>query len=108
MFYVTIDCGTTNSRAYIVDSRGKVYGKAVKQVGVRDTAVTGSKDTLREGLREVIEQAAREAGTAVGELGAVLRRYCPEPPPGGGRWSRGWRTPSCPFTRREAYEAAVS
>lgn len=72
MFYVTIDCGTTNSRAYIVDSRGKVYGKAVKQVGVRDTAVTGSKDTLREGLHEVIEQAAREAGTTVGELGAVL------------------------------------
>ncbi len=72
MFYATIDCGTTNSRAYIVDRHGKVYGKAVKQVGVRDTAVTGSRDTLRQGLREIICQAAKEAGITAKELCAVF------------------------------------
>ena len=35
MYYVTIDCGTTNSRAYVVDHSGKILGKASKMVGVR-------------------------------------------------------------------------
>lgn len=72
MFYVTIDCGTTNSRAYIVDALGKVYGKAVKSVGVRDTATTGSKDTLRRGVKEIIVQAIEKAGITADEVGAIL------------------------------------
>lgn len=72
MLYATIDCGTTNSRVYIVDGDGNVLGKAVKTVGVRDTATTGSRDTLRNGLREIIAQAAQKAGVSVSELGAVL------------------------------------
>lgn len=72
MFYATIDCGTTNSRVYIVDEYGKIYGKATKQVGVRDTATTGSKDTLRNGLKETIVRASKDADIDVKDIQAVF------------------------------------
>lgn len=72
MFYITIDCGTTNSRAYVVDEKGKIYGKATKQVGVKDTAQTGSRDCLRKGLREIVAEAIRISGIARSEIQAVL------------------------------------
>jgi len=72
MFYVTIDCGTTNSRAYVIDGRGKVYGKATKTVGVKDTATTGSKTRLQEGLKEIIKAAIQEAEIPLEEIKAVF------------------------------------
>lgn len=72
MLYATIDCGTTNSRVYIVDETGRVYGKATKQVGVRDTATTGSRDVLRAGLRETVARAAADAGVKTAELQAIF------------------------------------
>ena len=52
MSLATIDCGTTNSRVYIVDEIGTILGKASKKVGVRDTAISGSNATLKDGLTE--------------------------------------------------------
>lgn len=76
MYFITIDCGTTNSRVYVVDESGKVYAKATKKVGVRNTSMTGSRDCLRDGLRETVDKAialAREqAGIAPGEIRAIL------------------------------------
>jgi 2-dehydro-3-deoxygalactonokinase len=72
MYYVTIDCGTTNSRAFIIDETGKIYGKAAKTVGVKDTATTGSKKTLQEGVHEIILEAVNQAGLKVSDLTAVL------------------------------------
>ena len=72
MFYITIDCGTTNSRAYVVDETGKIFGKATKQVGVKDTAQTGSRDKLRAGLKEIVAEAIRLSGVSKDEIGAVL------------------------------------
>ena len=72
MFYITIDCGTTNSRAYVVDEKGYIYGKAAKQVGVKDTAQTGSRDLLRAGLREIVAEAVEQSGIVKSDIRAVL------------------------------------
>ena len=72
MYFVTIDCGTTNSRAYVVDEKGTILSKATKTVGVRDTATTGSKDTLRNGLREIVQLAVEKAGFSLNDISAVL------------------------------------
>jgi 2-dehydro-3-deoxygalactonokinase len=72
VYYVTIDCGTTNSRAYVVDQTGKVYSKATKQVGVRDTATTGSQDTLRAGVREIVAEAVTKAGLEMSDVAVIL------------------------------------
>ena len=52
MYLSTIDCGTTNSRVYIVNETGDILGKATKKVGVKDTAMHGSNEVLKEGLKE--------------------------------------------------------
>jgi 2-dehydro-3-deoxygalactonokinase len=72
MYFVTIDCGTTNSRAYVVDNNGIILSKATKTVGVKDTATTGSRDTLRNGLREIVQLAVEQAGLSIRDISAVL------------------------------------
>jgi len=72
MYFVTIDCGTTNSRAYVVDEEGTIFSKATKAVGVRDTATTGSKKTLQEGIREIILSAIDQAHLSLTDITAVL------------------------------------
>lgn len=57
-----IDCGTTNTRVYIVDHYAKVLSQSVRKVGVRNTSMTGSKDTLRTGVTEAVSEALQLAG----------------------------------------------
>lgn len=57
-----IDCGTTNSRLQIVDEKGVVLGRAAAKIGVKDTATSGSKRALREGLEGLYRAAREEAG----------------------------------------------
>jgi 2-dehydro-3-deoxygalactonokinase len=68
MHFATIDCGTTNSRVYVLDASLRVIAKGSKKVGVRDTAITGSRQVLREGLAEIFEHAVGDAGLRVQDL----------------------------------------
>jgi 2-dehydro-3-deoxygalactonokinase len=61
MHFATIDCGTTNSRVYLLDEHRRVVAKGSKKNGVRDTAITGSRLALQEGLRDLFEATLREA-----------------------------------------------
>ncbi len=72
MYYLTIDCGTTNSRVYVVDETGKIYAKATKKVGVRNTSITGSRTCLEQGLREIVDKAIHESGFAPSQFKAIL------------------------------------
>ena len=68
MYFATIDCGTTNSRVYILDHRYQVIGRGQKRVGVRDTAVTGSNEILKEGLREIFEYTVEDTGLSIKDI----------------------------------------
>jgi len=72
MYYITIDCGTTNSRVYVVDETGKVYGKAAKKVGVRNTSMSGSRRVLEDGLRETVAEAVQNAGITLADVRAAF------------------------------------
>ncbi|NLF27077.1 MAG: hypothetical protein GX592_04190 [Clostridiales bacterium] len=72
MYFITIDCGTTNSRVYIVDEEGNIHSKAAKHVGVRNTSMTGSRDCLEEGLRETVSEAVAQSGIDRREFRAIL------------------------------------
>ena len=72
MLISTIDCGTTNSRVYIVDELGKVLARASRKIGVRDTAINGSNQLLKEGLREVFDSAVRDAGARETDIRCIL------------------------------------
>jgi 2-dehydro-3-deoxygalactonokinase len=68
MYFATIDCGTTNSRVYILNDVADVIYKGTKQVGVKDTAVNGSNYILKAGLKELFEDTVREAGLDLKEI----------------------------------------
>ncbi|MGA2614368.1 MAG: 2-dehydro-3-deoxygalactonokinase [Spirochaetia bacterium] len=72
MRFATIDCGTTNSRVYVVDENGKVLGRASRKVGVRDTAINGNNQALKNGLREAFDSALVESGACEGEIRCIL------------------------------------
>jgi len=57
-----IDCGTTNTRVYIVNAEGLIMAQSARKVGVRNTSMTGSKDTLRNGICEAMLEALDQAG----------------------------------------------
>ena len=68
MYCATIDCGTTNSRVYLLDSHLHIVHKGSRKVGVRDTALTGSRDVLRDGLASLVDSTVREAGLRLADL----------------------------------------
>ncbi|MDT8899894.1 2-dehydro-3-deoxygalactonokinase [Anaeroselena agilis] len=71
MFYLTVDTGTTNTRVRVW--RGdRVVAGAFAAVGVRDTAVTGSRARLQQGVREALSAACAEAGITVDDAGAIV------------------------------------
>ncbi|MBQ7896182.1 MAG: 2-dehydro-3-deoxygalactonokinase, partial [Oscillospiraceae bacterium] len=71
-YYIIIDCGTTNSRAYVVDKAGNVLGISKKTVGVKDVSTSGNKQILISGLREIIDKAIEKAGIKETEVIALL------------------------------------
>jgi 2-dehydro-3-deoxygalactonokinase len=68
MYIATIDCGTTNSRIYIVNEKGKIIGQTEKKIGVRDTAIHGDNQVLKEGLAETFYQALEKAELDLGKI----------------------------------------
>jgi len=72
MLIATIDCGTTNSRVYIVDENGKVITRASQKVGVRDTAIHGNNQILKDGLREVFDSALKDVGIGPADIHCIL------------------------------------
>jgi 2-dehydro-3-deoxygalactonokinase len=70
--FATIDCGTTNSRVYVLDGLLRVLARGAKKVGVRDTAITGSRRALQAGLQELFEQTVADAGLDVADLACAV------------------------------------
>lgn len=68
MYIATIDCGTTNSRVYIVNAKGEIVGQAEKKVGVRDTAVHGSNEKLKKELSETFYHALEHANKKIKDI----------------------------------------
>jgi len=46
-----IDCGTTNSRFSVVDECGDIIASGAAKIGVKDTAIHGTKEVLKKDCR---------------------------------------------------------
>ena len=57
-----IDCGTTNTRIFLRDDRQEMIAQGAKKVGVRDTSITGSRETLKTGVEELYRSVLQEHG----------------------------------------------
>ncbi|MDR1702681.1 MAG: 2-dehydro-3-deoxygalactonokinase [Sporomusaceae bacterium] len=70
MSVITIDAGTSNTRAALWQN-GLPVKSAAEPVGCRDTALTGSKDALKEAVRKVIGQVKAEDTQAIVASGMI-------------------------------------
>ncbi|WP_280189553.1 2-dehydro-3-deoxygalactonokinase [Delftia sp. PS-11] len=71
MNILTVDTGTTNTRATVWHG-SRVLGQAARQVGVRDTAISGNRATLQAGVRDTIEAALARCGMQACDIGLAL------------------------------------
>ena len=69
MRVITIDSGTTNTRAYLVED-GQVLAAHSRGVGSRDTAIDGHNGKLTAGVRELV--GLLTAGAADGKIAAII------------------------------------
>lgn len=66
--FAIIDCGTTNTRVYILNEDNRIIGQGARRVGVRNTSMTGSNAVLKAGICDAIQEAAGNAGIAVSDI----------------------------------------
>jgi 2-dehydro-3-deoxygalactonokinase len=71
MNILTIDTGTTNTRVFAW-SDGQVVAHTARQVGVRDTAITGSRHSLETGVHTAIQETLLQARLAADQIDLVL------------------------------------
>ena len=70
--FAVVDCGTTNTRVFIVKDDGRIVASGSKKVGVRDTSITGSRDALRNGVTELFFQVLEENSIADGNIAFAI------------------------------------
>lgn len=66
-----IDCGTTNTRVYLVENE-KVISQSFKKVGVRDTAIHGTKNILKEGVIDTIHNALNKTDKTISDIDYLI------------------------------------
>lgn len=66
--FCIIDCGTTNTRVYLLNNKYSIIAKNTKKVGVRDTAITGTNKVLKEGIEQAIIETLAYVGATVEDL----------------------------------------
>jgi len=71
-YFAVIDCGTTNSRVYLLNKNKQMIAKGNRKVGVRDTALTGSRETLKVGLKELVEKTIFSAGLSIKDISFAI------------------------------------
>ncbi len=71
MHILTIDTGTTNTRVTVWRDQ-QALCQAARQVGVRDTAISGSPVALQNGVRQTIAAALDDARLEMAQIDLVL------------------------------------
>ena len=54
------DCGTTNTRLYLVDENGKFLFCGVKTIGSRNVAIAGTNEVLSQAMADLFKQALEQ------------------------------------------------
>jgi 2-dehydro-3-deoxygalactonokinase len=72
MHLAAIDCGTTNSRIYIVNDSAEIVAKVSRKLGIRDAVMSGGNEVLKNGLKEILHQALEQADLELGDIAFAI------------------------------------
>lgn len=71
-YIITIDAGTTNTRAALFDENQTLLGIEKQEVGVRNTAIDGNNQKLKEAVKNCLDALLSKAGISFHEVEKVL------------------------------------
>lgn len=66
--FAIIDCGSVSTKVYILGDNGNILSSTVKNVGVKDTASSGSSEILKQGIKEAILSLIESSKLELSEL----------------------------------------
>ncbi|WRS27955.1 2-dehydro-3-deoxygalactonokinase [Oscillospiraceae bacterium MB08-C2-2] len=69
---MTIDSGTTNTRVVLWDLNQQMICMQKKEVGVRDTAINGSNQLLKRGVKECIDGVLEQASIGFDDVKTII------------------------------------
>jgi 2-dehydro-3-deoxygalactonokinase len=72
MHLAAIDCGTTNSRIYIVNDSAEIAAKVSRKLGIRDVVMSGGNEVLKNGLEKMLHQALEHADLELGDIAFAI------------------------------------
>lgn len=71
-YTITIDAGSTNTRAYLWDESRRLIAAARREVGVQVTAQEGSNSILKGAVRDCLEDLLQNAGIGYCDVERIL------------------------------------
>lgn len=66
--FAVIDCGTTNTRIFILSDDGATLAQGSRKIGVRDTSITGSRAALKNGVEGLYRDILRDNGLDAAQM----------------------------------------
>ena len=72
MYFGILDSGTTNSRLYILNHNFMIVHKNEKKIGVRDTSISGSRETLIKGLVSLISETLESMNSSLFDIRFII------------------------------------
>ena len=71
-YTITIDAGSTNTRAYLWDGEHRLVASAQREVGVHVTASEGSNDRLRQAVGQCLQALLEKGSIGFDDLEGIL------------------------------------
>lgn len=71
-YIITIDGGTTNTRCILWDNRRNRVGEERREVGVRNTAIDGNNERLKQAVKECLECLTRDNGVGWDRIHRII------------------------------------
>lgn len=72
MYFITLDTGTTNTRVTLWNKNKEKIDMVFYEVGVRDTAIDGNNDKLKETIREGISEILQRNNISLDNIETIL------------------------------------
>ncbi len=71
-YIITIDAGTTNTRAVLFDQDRNMKGMKKREIGVRNTAIDGNNAKLKAAVKECIDELLADEGIGFDDVMMIL------------------------------------
>lgn len=68
----TVDTGTTNTRVILWNARREALGIVKREVGVRNTAIDGHNQALKQAVKDCLESLLEQNGIGYGQVSRII------------------------------------